>query len=281
MPRSVLVQRVLGLAAAVVFAAGSLWALGRTPEPRPVATSAAPTSPSASLATPTTTAPTDSTASASPGPSGPSAASGPSALAPPSSPGSAPVATSGPGLTGPGIHVVAQAGADGALEVVERVRLPAPVSVLVIALPRASGSGVASAAPTISGFQAQAGGQVVTDTLASPLPNTGDQLDLPAPSSDITMRYRLEGGAERSQPAPVGRALVVLPPVTAARPALAGLPVVVEVVGGNIRNLVCPELDARDQLCGRQRGSLWSTAAIPLGRSVVVAQMDLPAPGAG
>jgi hypothetical protein len=56
---------------------------------------------------------------------------------------------------------------------------------------------------------------------------------------------------------------------------------VVEVVGGNIRNLVCPELDAPDQLCGRQQGSMWSTSAIPLGRSVVVAQIDLPAPGSG
>ena len=109
--------------------------------------------------------------------------------------GPAPVATSGPGLTEPGIHVVAQTGADGGLEVVERVRLPAAVTTLAIALPRASGSGVAAAVPTITGFQAEAGGQVVTDMLAAPLPDGGDRLDLPAPSTDITMRYRLEGGA--------------------------------------------------------------------------------------
>jgi hypothetical protein len=195
------------------------------------------------------------------------------------SPGPAPVATSGPGLTEPGIHVVAQAGADGGLEVVERVRLPAAATTLAIALPRASGSGVAAAVPTITGFQAEAGGQVVTDMLAAPLPDGGDRLDLPAPSTDITMRYRLEGGAERSQPAPVGRALVLLPPVTAAEASLSGLPVVVEVVGGNIRNLVCPDLAVAEQLCGRQQGSLWTTPSIPLGRSVVVAQVDLPPPG--
>lgn len=265
MPRSVLVQRVLGLAVAVVFGAASLWALGRTPEPRPVSASAISTTPSsASTSSAPTSSGTTSTSSAGTIP-----------------PAAAPGATSGPGFSQPGIHVVAQVGADGGLEVVERVRLPKPAATLRIQVPQASGSGVAAAVPSITGFQAQAGGQVVTDILASPVPELGDRLALPAPATDITMRYRLEGGAERSQPAPVGRALVLLPPVTADEPALAGLPVVVEVLGGNIRNLVCPELDAPDQLCGRQQGTLWSTAAIPLGRSVVVAQIDLPAPGAG
>jgi hypothetical protein len=271
MPRSVLVQRILGLAFAVVFGAASLWALGRTPEPRPVSTSA----------TSATTSATMPSSPAAPGAPASSATSPTSAGASPSAPASAPLASSGPGLTQPGIHVVAQAGADGSLEVVERVRLPKPAATVMIDVPRASGSGLAAAVPWITGFQAQAGGQVVTDTLASPVPESGDRLELPAPAADITMRYRLEGGATRSQPAPVGRALVLLPPVTADEPALAGLPVVVEVIGGNVRNLVCPELDAPDQLCGRQQGSRWSTASIPLGRSVVVAQIDLPAPGAG
>lgn len=257
MPRSVVVQRILGIVFAVVFAAGAVWASGRTAEPRPEAGAASPTT-QQPTSPPTTPRPTDTTL---PGTS------------------QAGTATSGPGLTEPGIHVVAQAGADGSLEVVERVRLTAPATTLAVALPRASGSGVNAARPTLTGFQAQAGGQVVTDTLAAAFPDGGDRLDLPVPSTDVTMRYRLEGGAERSQPAPVGRALVVLPPVTADVPALAGLPVVVEVVGGNVRNLVCPDLDASEQLCGRQQGSLWTTPPIPLGRSLVVAQVDLPPPG--
>ena len=93
------------------------------------------------------------------------------------------------------------------------------------------------------------------------------------------MRYRLEGGAERSQPAPVGRALVLLPPVTAAEASLSGLPVVVEVVGGNIRNLVCPDLDARRAALRPPAGLPVDDPGIPLGRSVVVAQVDLPPPG--
>jgi hypothetical protein len=269
MPRSVIVQRILGLTFAVLFGAASLWALGRTPEPRPVSTAA--TSATTSATTP----------SSVPTPGDPASAPTSTTSAGASRNAPAPLASSGPGLTQPGIHVVAQAGADGGLEVVERVRLPKAAATVMIRVPRASGSGVAAAVPSITGLQAQAGGQVVTDTLASPVPESGDRLELPVPAADITMRYRLEGGAERSQPAPVGRALVLLPPVTAAEPALAGLPVVVEVIGGNVRNLVCPQLDARDQLCGRQQGSRWSSAAIPLGRSVVVAQIDLPAPGAG
>ncbi len=260
-PRSVVVQRVLGLVLAAVFVVGAVWALGRTPAPRPSAASP----PTGSSSAPSTS---DATSGSPTGTASATTSAGP-----------APVATSGPGLTEPGIHVVAQAGADGGLEVVERVRLPAAATTLAIALPRASGSGVAAAVPTITGFQAEAGGQVVSDTLAAPLPDGGDRLDLPVPSTDITMRYRLEGGAERSQPAPVGRALVLLPPVTAAEASLSGLPVVVEVVGGTIRNLVCPDLAVAEQLCGRQQGSLWTTPSIPLGRSVVVAQVDLPPPG--
>jgi hypothetical protein len=257
MPRSVVVQRVLGIVFALVFAAGAVWAFGRS----------APREPEAGAASPSTQQPTSP-------PATPSTTDRPPPQTSPTG-----IATSGPGLSEPGIHVVAQAGADGSLEVLERVRLTAPATTLALALPRATGSGVTAARPTLTGFQAMVGGQVVSDTLAVPFPDAGDRLDLPVPSTDVTMRYRLEGGAERSQPAPVGRALVVLPPVTADVPSLAGLPVVVEVIGGNIRNLVCPDLDASELLCGRQQGSRWTTAPIPLGRSLVVAQIDLPPPG--
>ncbi|MEP6632442.1 MAG: hypothetical protein ABJA89_18365 [Lapillicoccus sp.] len=189
------------------------------------------------------------------------------------------VATSGPGLTEPGIHVVAQPDAAGDLEVMERVRLVTPVRRLALARLHASGSGVSAAVPAVTGFQAEADGAVVVDAPASPLPAGGDWLELPAAATDIVMRYRLEGGVSRSQPAPIGRALLVLPPITAASSELGPLPVVVEVVGTQVRNLVCPELPGTEQLCGRQQGQVWTTTALPLGRSVVVAQVDLPAPG--
>ena len=253
MPRPVLLQRTLGILVAVALAVCAVVAarrpeVVRVPEPSGAATSAPAAAPAAT--TPDT--------------AGPSAAS---------------LATAGPGLTEPGIHVLAQTAADGSLEVLERIKLSAPASGLSVALPQATGSGVAGANPSIAGFQAQANGGIVTDMPVSPLPPGGDRLDFPGPATDISMRYRLEGGADRSQPAPVGRVLIVLPPITAADPQLGDVGVVVEVVGGNIRNLVCPKLPVSDQLCGRQNGPVWSTTTIPLSRSLVVAQVDLPQPG--
>ena len=253
-PRSVLVQRALGLVVAVFLALGAFYALGRPDTVRPRAGSTPSAIPAPSVSTVTSPAPLATTLAGA-------------------------VATSGPGLSEPGIHVVAQPGADGSLEVVEHIKAPAAVSSLTITAPRASGSGVAQTSPTIQGFQAQADGLVVTDAPQPTIPAGGDRLDLPGPATDIVLRYRLEGAVGRSQPAPVGRVLVVLPPITAPDAGLGDLSVVVEVVGGNVRNVVCPDLPVSDQLCGRQNGEVWSTAAMPLGGSSIVAQIDLPAPG--
>ncbi|HEU4332823.1 MAG TPA: hypothetical protein VFR40_17065 [Lapillicoccus sp.] len=249
MSRSAVLQRSAGLVAAVVFAAGAVWAAQRSPEPRPEQAAPATTTPS----------------------------TGPTATPTESLPGS--VATAGPGLTEPGVHVVAQPDATGALEVVERVRTAAPVRALSLALPQASVPGMAGVTPSLSGFQADAGGLVVSDTPVAPLTSVGDRLELPAPASEITMRYRLTGASSRSQPAPAGRVLVVLPPLTQPDPGVGDPPVVVEVSGGTVRNLVCSDLAATDQLCGRQQGRVWSTTTLSLSRSTVVAQLDLPDPG--
>jgi hypothetical protein len=262
-PRSVVVQRTLGILVAAVLAVFAVLVSGRSPSPE------AP-DPSSTLGV-TPSAPATSTSSPPASTPAPTAASTPADAA----------ATTGPGRTEPGIHVVAAPGVDGTLEVVERVKLGTPVSALLLAPPRPRGGGAAGANPTITGFQAQAGGLVVTDSPASPLPAAGERIELPAPATDITMRYRVEGSTDRSQPAPVGRVLVLLPPITRSDPAVGDPPVVVEVIGGTVRNLVCPDLPVSDQLCGRQRGAVWSTTPLPLSRASVVAQMDLPQPGAG
>jgi hypothetical protein len=258
-PRSVVVQRTLGILVAAVLAVFAVLVSGRSPSPE------APDPSSTQGVTPSATATSTSSAPAlTPAPTTADAA-----------------ATTGPGRTEPGIHVVAAPGVDGTLEVVERVKLGTPVSALLLAPPRPLGGGAAGANPMITGFQAQAGGLVVTDSPASPLPTTGERIELPAPATDITMRYRLEGGTDRSQPAPVGRVLVLLSPITRSDPAVGDPPAVVEVIGGTVRNLVCPDLPVSDQLCGRQRGAVWSTTPMPLSRASVVAQMDLPQPGTG
>ena len=251
--RSAVLQRSAGVVAGVVLAAGAVWAAQRSPESRP------------EQAGPTATAtPSDGSTLSAPAPT-------------PGLPGS--VATTGPGLTEPGVHVVAQPDATGALEVVERVRTAAPVRTLSLALPQSSAPGIVGVTPSVSGFQADAGGQVVTDRLAAPLTAAGDRLELPGAATEITMRYRLSGSTERSQPAPAGRVLVLLPPLTQPDPGVGDPAVVVEVSGGTVRNLVCSDLPATDQLCGRQQGRVWSTTSLPLSRSTVVVQLDLPNPG--
>jgi len=263
MPRAVAVQRALGVVVAVVLAIGAVYAFRHGSDA--AALDARATSTSVNVATSATSA---------------TSVTPPIPTSPPSLAATADtVASNGPGVTEPGIHVLAQPNADGSLEVVEQIKLRTPVGGLSVALPHASASGMAGANITIKGFQAQADGLVVTDTPASPLPAGGDRLDLPSPATDISMRYRLEGDVDRSHPAPVGRVLMVLPPITAADLNLGDPLVVVEVVGGSIRNLVCPNLPVSDQLCGRQHGRVWSTTAIPLSSSLVIAQVDLPPPG--
>ncbi len=50
--------------------------------------------------------------------------------------------------------------------------------------------------------------------------------------------------------------------------------------GGTIRNLLCPALDRQHQLCGHSDGPTWHTDELESWRTAVLAQVDLPAPGA-
>ena len=97
---------------------------------------------------------------------------------------------------------------------------------------------------------------------------------LPNAPLAVELRYRLLGAATVSTPSTPGRALVLLPPI-AADDRLKKLPVVVEVTGTGVRNLVCPGLPADDQLCGRASSSGWRTVALPPRATAVLAQLDL------
>lgn len=90
----------------------------------------------------------------------------------------------------------------------------------------------------------------------------------------MTLRYRLDAAAVRSSPAPAGRVLVRLAPLTSD-----ASPVLIDVVSEGVRNLVCPELPAKDQVCGTRRGKTWTAGPLSAEYAVVVAQLDLPDPG--
>lgn len=243
-------QRVLGVAVAAALSLAALSALGR-PSDRPA--------PGAG-------------ANGSPRPTG---ASTSQAASDPIAP--APQPTSGPGVDRPGILVRARPDDVGTLEVVERIRTATPVMALRLTPPSALGlPGLAGIHPAVVSLQAAAGGTgtVPTGFTGFLAPTT---LTFTSPTTSVTLRYRLEDASRRSQPAPPGRVLIALPPI--ASESLGRLPVVVQVSGAGVRNLVCPLLSPGEQLCGRASGALWSTIAMPAARARVVAQVDLPAPG--
>jgi hypothetical protein len=178
-----------------------------------------------------------------------------------------------PGRTDPGIHVQVTPRPDGTLDVVEQIRFLGSSTGLQVALPEAKGV-VAGALPTgtrITALEVLSDGHRLPQQAAI---STGGRVLLPNAPLSVELRYRLEGAATVSTPSTPGRALVLLPPI-AVDDSLKRLPVVVEVSGAGVRNLVCPGLDADDQLCGRKAGSGWRTTFLPLHATAVLAQLDL------
>ncbi len=232
--------------------------------PSDTATSTRP----ASAATATGATPTPSTGTT---PSGVRTTSPVTSTPPPLGAGLA--ASTGPGLTEVGIHVLAQPGANGAIEVLEQLRLRSPVAVLDITAPVVAGiPGLVGAQPAVAGLRMTADGAPVILPVGEP--TTSGRVALAYPATAISLRYRLEGAIARVSPSPVGRVLLAISPIAAK--GRGQLPVVVQVIGPGVRNLVCPRLSTGAQLCGREQGSVWSTPAMPADLSLVVAQVDLP-----
>lgn len=181
---------------------------------------------------------------------------------------------SGPGVTTVGVHLAAEPYPSGDLEVAERVRFALPVSALTLSPPSGLGNaGAGDEEPQVTQLQIEINGQPVA------LPRTSMaqipmRVDLDESTTEVALRYRLVAAAVRSSPAPAGRALVRLAPLTSD-----ASPVLVDLVGEGVRNLVCPELPAKDQVCGSRRGNVWTAGPLPAEFAVVVAQLDLPDPG--
>jgi hypothetical protein len=164
--------------------------------------------------------------------------------------------------------------ADGTLDVIEEVRFLGASTGLQIALPAVAGV-VAKArpkGPVIVGLEVFADGRRLEQQADSLV--TGGRLLLPSAPLKVELRYRLVGVATRSAPSGPGRALVLLPPI-AADDSLSKLPVVVEIAGPRVRNLVCPALPSTDQLCGRKTSTGWRTVPLPSRATAVLAQLDL------
>ena len=203
-------------------------------------------------------------------------ASGPRVALPPRTGTSATTTTADPdpGRTGPGVHVQVTPRDDGSLNVLEQIRFPGASTGLQIALPEVKGA-VAGALPQgtrITELEVLADGNRLPEQAGSL--STGGRVLLPNAPLVVELRYRLSGATTVSSPSAPGRALALLPPI-AADDRLSSLPVVVEVDGPGVRNLVCPGLATYDQLCGRQGPSGWRTVILPPRVTAVLAQVDL------
>ena len=187
-----------------------------------------------------------------------------------------PLPASGPGLTEPGILMMAVPAPDGSFDVIERIRLAGPVTVLTLRpapLDRA-GQQFAAVSAAASQVQVSAGDQpvMVPDAVVDA------PIDLPVPSQDhFAVRYRLTGVTVRSTPSTAGRALAALGPLTGG--VEGDLPVHVVVFGATVLGVSCPLLPFARQSCGsRLTAGTGIDSELPASVAVTTVQFDLPLP---
>lgn len=179
-----------------------------------------------------------------------------------------------PGRDTPGVLVQVSPRRDGSLAVVEQVRFIGAATGLQVDLPVMKGvvSGARPPDVRIADLEVYSDGHLLprpTDSV-----DTGGRVLLPNAPLAVELRYRLVGAATVSRPSTPGRALVLLPPIS-ADDSLSRLPVVVEVKGPGVRNLTCPGLATDDQLCGRRTRTGWRTTTLQPAATAVLAQLDL------
>jgi len=180
----------------------------------------------------------------------------------------------GPGLSQPGILLVASPAADGSFDILERIRLVRPVGVLTLrpALVARAGQQFASASAAASALQVSAGGRPVD------IPNAkvDHALTVVVPQADrFELRYRLTDVTVRSAPSSAGRALAAIGPLTGG--VDDELPVLFIASGGSVLGLNCPLLPLSQQTCG----SRWQTGPgrqheLPWRLAIATVQFDLP-----
>lgn len=202
----------------------------------------------------------------SPGPLTTGTTGTPSILSPP--------AAEGPGLTAPGIRLIAIPRSDGGLDITEDVLLRSEVALIRLELPR-SGAQLAGmmqpTKPVATGLRITAGGQPVP--LTSTQLNAARDVPLTVTATRLRLTYRLVGSTVRNQPSESGRAAAAISPLTAGIDGT--LPTNYQISGGGLRNAVCPALAETRCAVGEPPG-LGIQQGIPAGQALVVLQLNLP-----
>lgn len=197
------------------------------------------------------------------------------------------VAPVGPGMTEPGVLVVATAD-DTGVDVQEWLLLAEPVGSLALDVPDVASLGVLADAAGVRAVD------LVVDADGAPVRGGPDEvsgpvtLELPRPVVAVALTYRLLGVAERSEPSSSGRALAVVGSLlgAAAGPddgpddgpdgGLDELPVTVVAPGAGVLNLACPDPEGTLEACAAGVPPLLRTdAPRPLGEALVALQLDV------
>jgi len=186
----------------------------------------------------------------------------------------APLPRTGPGVTEPGILLIASPASDGSFDVLERIRMVSPVSVLTLRpapVDRAGGQ-FASASAAATQVQVSAGDQPVV----VPGAKVGARIDLPVAAVDhFELRYRLTDVTVRSTPSTAGRALAAIGPLTGG--VDDDLPVLFIVSGSTILGLNCPLLPLSQQSCGTRVATAPSIEReLPWRLALTTVQFNLP-----
>ncbi|GAA4690545.1 hypothetical protein [Nocardioides nanhaiensis] len=181
------------------------------------------------------------------------------------------VAPVGPGMTEPGVLVVATAD-DTGVEVQEWVLLPESETTLDLDVPDAASLGVLAGTAEVRAVD------LVVDADGEAVPGAPGEvsapttLDLGRPVVAVALTYRLLGTAERSAPSSSGRALAVVGPLLST----GDLPVTVVAPGAGVLNLACPDAEGTLEACAAGVPPLLRTdAPRPLDEALVAVQLDL------
>jgi hypothetical protein len=181
----------------------------------------------------------------------------------------------GPGVTSPGIRLVATPNTDGTFEVSESVFFRKPRTTVSLAAPSSKSGGPTFVrnAPRADMVQLSAQNQPV---LAGPVNGYAKPVKLPMATSRIELRYVLAGATVRSMPSVAGRALGLLAPLAAATDRT--LPVRIEVGGPSVRNLICPRRAPNLRQCAGAGANLGVAPLMSAAIAFVIVQYDLPKP---
>jgi hypothetical protein len=185
----------------------------------------------------------------------------------------------GPGGQEPGVRLVATVRPGRVFEVIETVRLAAPVTRVTLTPPDLSeaSSRLRSTHPVATAVVIRADDQPAVRPPRSRV-GRATTIELGYPTDRFEIRYRLHGSIRFNEPSSAGRALGAVAPLTRRLPPDA--PVAVAVHGTAVQNLGCVALPPDQQACiDGEPPTARVNQNLPYRAAVVQVQLDLKASG--